>query len=57
MKHYPQTKRWFSFRDGKLLSDAAFFMLLNGKSTYPIKLDVPTKDGDEISMGLLIGGG
>ena len=57
MKHYPQTKKWFAFRDGKLLSDAAFFMLLNGKSIYPIKLDIPTKDGDEISMGLLIGGG
>lgn len=43
MKHYPQTKKWFSFRDGK--------------SIYPIKLDIPTEDGDEISMGLLIGGG
>ena len=57
MKHYPKTKKWFTFKDGELLSDASLFMLLNGKGMYPIKLDTPTKDGDEISMGLLIGGG
>jgi len=57
MKHYPQTKRWFAFKDGELLTDEAFFMLLNGESIYPIKLDRLTRDGDEISMGLVIGGG
>ena len=57
IEHYPQTKRWFAFKDGELLTDEAFFMLLNGESIYPIKLNKPTKDGDEISMGLVIGGG
>ena len=57
MERYPETQKWFAFKDGNLLTDKDIFVLLNEEGVYPVKLNTPIKDGDEISMGFIISGG
>ena len=42
-------------KNGRLLD--YFGIYINGESTYPKELDMPVKDGDELSIVLMIGGG
>jgi len=42
-------------KDGKLFAYLGIYV--NGESAYPEELDKPVKDGDELSIILMIGGG
>jgi len=42
-------------KDGKLLPYLGIYV--NGESAYPKQLDKPVKDGDELSIILMVGGG
>ena len=51
-----QFPRFIPFsKDGKLL--ASFSIYVNGESVYPEELDKPVKDGDELSVLLMLSGG
>lgn len=53
VEQYPKLKLFD--HDGKLLAYIEIY--INGESTYPQELDKPVKDGDELSILLMIDGG
>lgn len=46
-------------KDGKLLvyQDCYLGVFVNGEIVYPKEMDKPVKDGDELSVILMVGGG
>jgi molybdopterin converting factor small subunit len=54
---YPQLKQWFEFVNDELVVDNDMLMIINGRQAYPLKLGIPLKDGDNITMVLIISGG
>ena len=53
VKKFPKLKLFD--KEGKLF--AYFSIFINGKSAYPKESEKPVKDGDELNIILLIGGG
>lgn len=52
---FPESKRWFFDRQGKLLRHLWFFV--NGRRVFVDDLNTPLNDGDELIIVLAIGGG
>lgn len=52
---YPEAVEKMFGRNGKLRDDIEVFV--NDKSSYPLELDHPVKDGDKISVIVFLGGG
>ncbi len=55
VKQFPSIALCLFDKDGKLHSDIDIYA--NGKSTYPEELAKLVKDGDELHITFLIGGG
>ena len=57
LKQFPDIGKGIFDEHGKLLSYVEFY--INGESTYnqPEPLASPVKDGDELSLAIIIGGG
>ena len=52
---YPELKGWLFGKNGKLSNVVEIYV--NLKSSYPEELAKPVKDGDELSIILVISGG
>mgnify|MGYP001211790661 CR=1 FL=1 len=57
VKQFPGIRKGLFDKHGKLLSYVEVYV--NGESKYsqPEQLDSPVKDGDEVSLVLIVGGG
>jgi len=55
VKQFPSIEPGLFDKNGKLHSYIAIYV--NGESTYPEELAKPVKDGDELHVIFLIGGG
>ena len=55
VEHFPALDKEIFDMDGKLLGYLAIFV--NGEEAFPEELAKPVKDGDEIDIVALIGGG
>ena len=55
VKQFPGIEKRLFDRHGKLLNYVYFF--INGKGAYPTDLTKPVKDGDELTISLLLPGG
>jgi molybdopterin converting factor small subunit len=54
-RQHPAAGRVFLDRDGTLLH--SYELYLNGESLYPLKMDTPLKDGDKLTLLMIIQGG
>ena len=54
-KQFPRIKQWLFDKNGKVHSHIDIYV--NKESTYPDKLAKPVRDGDELHITFLIGGG
>ena len=54
-RQFPAIERGLFDRHGQLLNYVYFF--INGKGAYPTDLTKPVKDGDELTISLLLPGG
>jgi molybdopterin converting factor small subunit len=55
VKQFPGIEKGLFDRNGQLLNYVYFF--INGKGAYPTDLTKPVKDGDELTISLLLPGG
>jgi MoaD family protein len=55
VKQFPGTKKQLFTENGDLFQN--IIISVNGKSAYPEQLDKPVKDGDELNIVFIIGGG
>jgi molybdopterin converting factor small subunit len=55
VKQFPGIEKGIFDEHGQLLNYIYFF--INGKSTYPADLAQPVKDGDDLTIALLLAGG
>jgi molybdopterin converting factor small subunit len=55
VKQFPGIEKGLLDRHGQLLNYVYFF--INGKGAYPTDLTRPVKDGDELTISLLLPGG
>jgi molybdopterin converting factor small subunit len=55
VKQFPDAKKHFFSSKGILFENISIYV--NGESTYPKQLAKPVKDGDELNILVLIGGG
>jgi len=55
VKQFPGMKKQLFSKDGDLFEN--IIMSVNGESAYPEQLTKPVKDGDELNIILIIGGG
>ena len=55
IKQFPAIEKGLFDRYGQLLNYVHFF--INGKGAYPTDLTKPVKDGDELTISLLLPGG
>ena len=55
VKQFPGIEKELFDKNGKL--DSSYDIYVNGESTYPERLAKSVKDGDELSIILIIGGG
>ena len=55
VKQFPGIEKMLFDKDGKLLSYVGIY--INGEDTYPDGLVKPVKDGDELYILYIIGGG
>ena len=55
VKQFPDIEKGLLDRHGQLLNYVYFF--INGKGAYPTDLTKPVKDGDELTISLLLPGG
>jgi molybdopterin converting factor small subunit len=54
-RQHPDAGRVFLDREGKLLH--SYEIYVNGESVYPLKMDIPLKDGDKLTLLMIIQGG
>jgi molybdopterin converting factor small subunit len=54
-RQHPAAGRVFLDREGKLLH--SYELYLNGESVYPLKMENPVKDGDKLTLLMIINGG
>jgi len=54
-KQFPGMKKQLFSKNGNLFEN--IIISVNGESAYPKQLTKPVKDGDELNILLLIGGG
>ncbi len=52
---YPGTRKIFLDRDGNILHNYNVF--INGENVYPLRREVPVKDGDNLALIMIINGG
>jgi molybdopterin converting factor small subunit len=52
---HPRAGRVFFDRDGTLLH--SYELYLNGESLYPLKMETPLKEGDKLTLLMIIQGG
>jgi len=57
IREHSPLARWFGFKDGYLVTDLDMLVAVNGKNTYPVSLDTPLRDGDRITLLLVVTGG
>ena len=55
VKQFPGIEKMLFDKNGKLLSYVGIY--INGEDTYPDELAKPVKDGDELYILYIIGGG
>jgi len=55
VKQFPSMKKQLFSKNGELFE--YIIILVNGESAYPEQLAKPVKDGDELNIVLIIGGG
>jgi len=55
VKQFPRMEKMLFDKNGELLSYAGIY--LNGEDAYPEELAKPVKDGDELYILYIIGGG
>jgi len=55
VKQFPDMKKQLFSKNGELFE--YIIIPVNGESTYPEQLAKPVKDGDELNIVLIIGGG
>ncbi len=55
VKRFPGMEKMLLAKDGKLLNYVSIY--LNGEDAYPDELAKPVKDGDELYLLYIIGGG
>ena len=55
VKQFPGIEKMLLAKNGKLFDYVNIF--INGEDTYPDELDKPIKDGDELHVIYIIGGG
>ena len=55
VKQFPGIKKWLFSKHGNLFEN--IIISINGKSAYPEQLAKPVKDGDELNIVFIIGGG
>jgi molybdopterin converting factor small subunit len=55
VKQFPGIERGLFDKHGQLLNYVYFF--INGKGAYPTDLTKPVKEGDELTISLLLPGG
>jgi molybdopterin converting factor small subunit len=55
VKQFPGMEKGLFDRHGQLLNYVYFF--INGKGAYPTDLTKPVKEGDELTISLLLPGG
>jgi len=55
VKQFPRMKKQLFSKDGNLFEN--IIISINGESAYPEQLAKPVKDGDEIKIVLVVGGG
>ena len=54
-RKHPSAGRVFLDRSGNLLH--SYEIYLNGESVYPLRLETPVKDGDKLTLLMIIQGG
>jgi molybdopterin converting factor small subunit len=54
-KRFPDIEKMIFSRNGRLLNYVGIYV--NGEDVYPGELDRPVKDGDELHILYIIGGG
>jgi len=54
-KQFPDIKKMIFNKNGRLLNYVGIY--INGEDAYPGELDKPVKDGDELHLLYIIGGG
>ncbi len=54
-RRHPNAGRVFLDREGKLLH--SYEIYVNGESVYPLKMETPLKDGDKLTLLMIIQGG
>ncbi len=55
IKQFPGTKKWLFSKHGNLFEN--IIISVNGESAYPEQLVKPVKEGDELNILVVIGGG
>ena len=55
VKQFPGIKKWLFSKNDNLFEN--IIISVNGESAYPEQLAKPVKDGDELKIVLIIGGG
>lgn len=55
VKQFPRIKKQLLSKDGHLFEN--IIISINGESAYPEQLAKPVKDGDELKIVMVIGGG
>ncbi len=55
VKQFPRMKKQLFSKDGNLFEN--IIISINGESAYPEQLAKPVKDGDELKIVLVVGGG
>ena len=55
VKQFPEIEKAIFNKKGKLLNYIDIYV--NGKSAYPEELTKPVKDGDELNIAIIVGGG
>lgn len=55
VKQFPGIEKGIFDEHGQLINYVYFF--INGKGTYPTDLAKPVRDGDELTIALLLAGG
>jgi len=55
VKQFPGLEQGIFDKQGQLLNYV--YLLINGKASYPTDLTMPVKDGDELTIALLLAGG
>ena len=54
-RQHPAAGKVFLDRDGDLLH--TFEIYVNGESVYPLRMTTPVKDGDKLTLLMIINGG